>query len=102
MACLGEIDVIVRLISADASDGTNTLSLEGIAAEVAFDGTSHAFMKWTGDPLVQVDTETGDVDGLISMKDVPVFVDNVSISPDEVTREYCVCNGLCYIDEESA
>lgn len=74
MACLGTIDVVEKLIEATATDGTTTLSLTGIAAEVAFDGTAHAIMKLTGDPLMQVNTVNGDVEGIISMKDTAVSV----------------------------
>jgi len=83
MACLGTIDVILKQIAATVSNAAGSLDLEGLAAEMALDGTTLAYLQLTGDPLSKVNMSTGNIEGVISVKNTEFTV--IGATPAPVT-----------------
>lgn len=65
MACLGDLNTVVRTIETTLTDGTTTIGLEGVAAEMSMDSTAGAILANAGDSFQKVDTATGIVEGVI-------------------------------------
>lgn len=79
MACLGTINVVEKQIQVSITDGVTTLQIsEGIGAEFPIDGSVLAMLEMTGDPLMKVNQVTGQVEGVLKVKDVPLTVTSVT------------------------
>jgi hypothetical protein len=101
MACLGEITVKQLAITSTITQNDVAVELTGIAAELPIDGTSIAYLQQTGDPISAVNTETGLTTGVILIKDNVYEVTAHNVVSSDVTREYCECNGLCYVEGDA-
>lgn len=65
MASITTLNVVDKLINVSLTDGTTTLNLEGLSAELSIDSTANAILKQTGDLHMEVDTDTGAVMGVV-------------------------------------